>query len=211
MAEDVTRVAAGAALTGGLGRLAQASTRVPLENVRSGEASAAATLSRIESRFVGASREVGFIVDSDSGALLAVRRSGIGNGTQLSLDPVKDYPLMRGNIFTHNHPLGGNLSPGDVSTALGSGASEFRAVTSNRTLSISFGNAPERLIGEPAASVVFMNGEKAAIGASYRAGIADGSLLPPLDPRIKNIWMSDYFMQQLTARNPWINYSVSPR
>ncbi|WP_426305032.1 hypothetical protein ACN9MJ_20435 [Acidovorax facilis] len=78
-------------------------------------------------------------------------------------------------------------------------------------MSISFGNAPKGLIGEPAASVVFMNGEKAAIGASYRAGIADGSLLPPLDPAMKNIWMSDYFMQQLTARNPWINYSVMPR
>ena len=150
-------------------------------------------------------------MDSESGAILGTRRSGLGNGTQISLDPVKDYPLMQGNVFTHNHPLGGNLSPGDVSTALGSGAAEFRAVTSNRTMSISFGNAPEGLIGEPAASVVFMNGEKAAIGASYRAGIADGSLLPPLDPATKNIWMSDYFMQQLSARNPWLNYSVTPR
>lgn len=66
-------------------------------------------------------------------------------------------------------------------------------------------------MGEPAASVIFMNQEKAAIGASYRAGIADGSLLPPLDPAAKNIWMSDYVMQQLAARNPWINYSVTRR
>ncbi len=144
----------------------------------SGADDAAATLSRIESRFANASREVGFIVDSESGAILAARWSGLGNGTQISLDPVTNYSLMEGNVFTHNHPLGGNLSPGDVSTALGSGATEFRAVTSNPTMSISFGDAPEGLIREFAAFVVFMNGEKAAIGASHRAGVDDGSLVP---------------------------------
>ncbi|WP_217591392.1 hypothetical protein, partial [Burkholderia sp. GbtcB21] len=172
---------------------------------------AVATLSRVESRFAGASREVGFIIDSRSGDILAVRRAGLGNGTQISLDAVTDFPLMSGNVFTHNHPLGGNLSPGDVSTAIGSGALEFRAVTSTRTTSITFANPPEGLIGAPGPAVLFMNGEKSAIAASYRAGLADGSLIPPTDLATKNVWLSDYFVQQLSARNPWIQYTVTPR
>jgi hypothetical protein len=54
-----------------------------------------------------------------------------------------------------------------------------------------------------------MDGEKAGIGASYRAGISNGSLLAPTDFAAKKIWMSDYFMEQLTVRNPWINYTVT--
>jgi hypothetical protein len=182
-----------------------------IANAESVATNSAATLSRIEGRFADASREVGFIVDSESGVILGVRRSGIEKGTQISLDPIKDYPLMKGNVFTHNHPLGGNLSPGDVSTALGSGTSQFRAVTSTRVMSISFSNAPKGLIGEPAASVIFMNGEKSAIGATYRAGISNGSLVPPLNPAEKSVWMSDYFIQQLANRNSWIKYSITPR
>jgi len=183
----------------------------PLDATNSGTGSVAATLSRVEDRFAGASREVGFIVDSQTGDILAVRRAGLGNGTQISLDANIDFPLMKGNVFTHNHPLGGNLSPGDVSTAIGSGTMEFRAVTPTRTTSIMFNNAPDGLIGEPGAAVVFMNGEKSAIASSYRASLADGSLMPPTDLATKNVWMSDYFMQQLSARNPWIQYTVTPR
>lgn len=170
---------------------------------------AAATLSRVESRFASASREVGFIIDSKSGDILAVRRAGLGNGTQISLNSATDFPLMSGNVFTHNHPLGGNLSPGDVSTAIGAGVREFRAVTPTRTTSIAFANPPDGLIGAPGPAVLFMDGEKSAIAATYRAGLADGSLIPPTDLATRNVWLSDYFIQQLSARNPWIQYTVT--
>ncbi|MBB5020685.1 hypothetical protein HNQ59_004010 [Chitinivorax tropicus] len=105
--------------------------------------------------------------------------------------------------------MGGNLSVGDVATALGSGVAEFRAVTPTRTASIKFDNPPAHVFGDPVNSVLFIDEEKAAIGASYRAGIADGSLLPPTDMATKKIWMSDYFMEQLASRNSWINYSLT--
>ncbi|OHX11189.1 hypothetical protein BI347_15905 [Chromobacterium sphagni] len=170
---------------------------------------AAATLANIEGRFAGSSREVGFIVDSQSGQILGVRRAGLANGAEIRLNAARDYPLMEGNKFTHNHPLGGNLSPGDVATALGSGVTEFRAVSPARTASIMFDNPPPHVFGDPVNSVLFIDREKAAIGASYRAGIADGSLLPPVDLAAKKIWMSDYFMEQLSSRNSWINYSLT--
>ncbi|WP_145964122.1 hypothetical protein [Chromobacterium phragmitis] len=163
----------------------------------------------IEGRFAGSSREVGFIVDSQSGQIPGVMCAGLVNGAEIRLSAARDYRLLEGNKFTHNHPLGGNLSPSDVATALGSGVTEFRAVSPARTASIIFDNPPPHVFGDPVNSVLFIDGEKAAIGASYMAGIADGSLLPPVDLAAKKIWMSDYFMEQLSSRNSWINYSLT--
>ena len=173
--------------------------------------STAITLARIEDRFASASREVGFIVDRESGKILGVKRANLASGAEIRLSSVIDYPVMKGNVFTHNHPLGGNISPGDVSTALGAGVAEFRAVTSTRILAISFNSPPAGVLGDPVKSVLFVDAEKAAIGAAYRAGVSDGSLVPPADLMGKKIWMSDYFIERLADRNPWIYYAVIQR
>jgi hypothetical protein len=169
------------------------------------------TLANIEGRFANASREVGFIVDARNGQILGVTRSGLDNTTQVRLNPQTDFPLMSGNIFTHNHPLGGALSAADVAVALGSGAAEFRAITPTRTMSLTFDNPPTNLLGKPEAAVAFMTSEESAIIASYRARVNEGTLMPPSDFAARMVYQSDYLMQQLVERNPWIHYTVTPR
>ncbi|MBB5020686.1 hypothetical protein HNQ59_004011, partial [Chitinivorax tropicus] len=46
---------------------------------------ATTTLASIEGRFAGFSREVGFIVDSQSGQILSVRRAGLAKGAEIRL------------------------------------------------------------------------------------------------------------------------------
>ncbi len=172
---------------------------------------AAQTLANIEGRFANASREVGFVVDARSGQILGVTRSGIDNRAQMRLNSQTDFPLMQGNIFTHNHPLGGALSTVDVATALGSGAAEFRAVTTTRTMSLTFENPPANLFGKPEAAAAFMMNEEAAIIAAYRTRVAEGSLIPPTDFAARLVFQSEYLMEQLVERNPWIQYAIKPR
>lgn len=171
----------------------------------------AQTLANIEGRIAGFSREVGFVVDSRSGQILGVTRSGLDNSAQMRLNPQTDFQLMSGNIFTHNHPLGGTFSRQDVATALGAGVAEFRAVTSTRTMSLTFNNPPANLFGKPEAAAVFMMDEQTAIIASYRARVAEGSLIPPADLAARLVYQSEYLMQQLAERNQWILYAVKPR
>jgi hypothetical protein len=172
---------------------------------------AAQTIANIENRFANATREVGFVVDRQSGQILGVTRSGLDNGTQMRLNPQTDFAMMRGNVFTHNHPAGGTFSPADVAAALGSGAAEFRAVTSNRTMSLAFDNPPANLFGNPESAILFVDREMNVIRESYRTGVANGTLLPPADRAARSIWLSDYILQQLTERNPWIRYTENPR
>jgi hypothetical protein len=172
---------------------------------------AAQTLANIEGRIAGYSREVGFIIDSRNGQILGVTRSGLDNSTQMRLNTQTDFPLMSGNIFTHNHPLGGTFSVADVRTALGAGVAEFRAVTSTRAMSLTFDNPPANLFGKPEAAVVFMQNEQASIIASYQARVAEGSLVPPADLAARLIYQSEYLMEQLVERNSWIHYAVKPR
>jgi hypothetical protein len=171
----------------------------------------AQTLANIENRFANSPREVGFVVDARTGQILGVTRSGLDNGAQMRLNPDTDFRLMAGNVFTHNHPRGGTFSAEDVRTALSAAVTEFRAVSSTRTMSITFENPPANLVGNPASAYDFINGEMAAIGASYRAGIANGSLVPPADLAAREIWRSNYFMERLVERNPWIHYTNLPR
>jgi hypothetical protein len=119
---------------------------------------------------------------------------------------------MRGNTFTHNHPLGSSFSPDDVMTALAYQPSEFRAVTSTRSLSLSFDKPPADLlgIGNSKNIEVFMAGEQKAIGASFRQAVSEGTLVPPTERAARNVFMSDYFMQQLASRNSWVRYLATP-
>lgn len=43
--------------------------------------------------------------------------------------------------------------------------------------------------------------EKSAIAASDRVGLADESLVPLTSLATRNVWLSDYFIRQLSARN----------
>jgi hypothetical protein len=171
----------------------------------------ARTLANIEGRFATASREIGFVVDARNGQILGVTRSGLDSTTQIRLNPQTDFPLMSGNIFTHNHPLGGTFSVDDVAVALGSATAEFRAVTPTRIMSLTFDNPPANLLGKPESAVVFMMDEQAAIIASYQARVAEGSLIPPTDLASRLIYQSEYLMEQLVERNPWIRYTIEPR
>ena len=99
----------------------------------------------------------------------------------------------------------------DVAAAIGSGAVEFRAVTPTRTMSLTFDNPPANLFGKPEAALLFIMDEQTAIIASYRAQVAEGSLIPPADSATRLIYQSEYLMERLVERNPWIHYTIQSR
>jgi hypothetical protein len=150
--------------------------------------------------------ELSVIISRETGAEV-MRQLVPGTGGTLSPEMIRN---LEGNTFTHFHPLGGNFSPADVRTGLGQGAAEIRAVMEGRSISMNFESAPEGLRGNPAAAYDFIKNEQAAIGQSYRVGIANGTLSPPSDPVAKSVWQSDYFAKQLVQRNNWIRYTATP-
>ncbi|HSV71240.1 MAG TPA: hypothetical protein VLI72_14120, partial [Methylibium sp.] len=165
-------------------------------------------LGQAERLSLGYSSEVATVLSRD-GQVLA-RQILSESGGSLSAEVLG---AMRGNTFTHNHPRGGSFSPDDVMTALAYQPSEFRAVTSTRSLSLSFDKPPADLLGiENAANIeLFMASEQKAIGASFRQAVANGRLLPPTEQAMRDVFKSNYFMQQLSSRNSWIRYEVAPR
>jgi hypothetical protein len=171
----------------------------------------ATTLANVENRIAAQSREIGVIIDRQTGQILGVSRAGLEDGARMNVSPAQ-LPQMSGNIYTHNHPLGGTFSDSDIALALGYRAAEVRAVTPTQTYSVTFNNPPAFLLGQPERSIVFMREERVAIQASFRAGVADGTLNPPLhDAAQMGLWYSHYFMEQLVERNPWIQYTIISR
>lgn len=79
------------------------------------------TLRQVESEIQGLDHEVGAIVDK-GGRLVAKVQGGAH-----SVSPPKE--LLKGNIFTHNHPSGGTFSPNDVRNFVIDGLYEVRAIT----------------------------------------------------------------------------------
>jgi hypothetical protein len=190
----------------GTGGAARAGTYVAAK-----ETELAARLARIESRFAGKSREVGFILDAESGDILAVRRAGLDSAAQMRLSTKTDFPLLNGNILTHNHPLGGTFSIEDIATALGAGAKEIRAVTNSRTMSLKFDSHIPGITADPVGATLFVEAEKAAIGSSYRSALANGTVIPPADLAARRLWAGEYMMQEMVKRNPWMRYTSVPR
>ncbi len=84
-------------------------------------------------------------------------------------------------------------------------------MTPTRTMSLTFDIPPANLVGKPEAATAFMMDEMAAIRSSYQAGVNNGTLVPPTDLTARAVWVSDYIMQQLVERNPWIQYAAKPR
>jgi YD repeat-containing protein len=164
-----------------------------------------------EATRVGVEREM-FQTPNDELSVVISRNTGAevlrelvpGTGGRLSPEVLEN---MHGNTFTHFHPLGGNFSPSDILTGLSQGAAEIRAVMDGRTVSINLEAAPSGLIGNPSAAYDFINGEKNAISQSFRSGTENGTLSPPSDLIARNIWLSDYFVQQFVRRNHWIKYA----
>lgn len=61
--------------------------------------------------------------------------------------------MLKGNIFTHNHPFGGSFSFNDFKVFLAHGLAEMRAVDSRFSYSMSFSSEPDKadkgfLLGE---------------------------------------------------------------
>lgn len=147
--------------------------------------------------------ELSVIISRKTGQV-AARELLVGSGGRLAPETLQ---AMRGNTFTHFHPDGGNFSVLDFVTSMTYEAAEMRAVMNSRTLSINFERAPVGLAGNPAAVYEFMRSEQSAIGQSYRAGVANGTITPPSDAASKGIWKSNYFVNQIVQRNNWMRYT----
>ncbi|MDL2253325.1 phage head morphogenesis protein [Ruminococcaceae bacterium OttesenSCG-928-I18] len=84
------------------------------------------TLRKVEGEIRGLDHEVGAVIGRD-GRLLNKTQ-----GEAHSVNPPKD--LLKGNIFTHNHPSGGTFSTDDIRNFVSDGLYEVRAVTPQGTV-----------------------------------------------------------------------------
>lgn len=96
-----------------------------------GTGNAAVILSRIKSRFANASREVGFIVNSESGQIVAAARQLYGQARASFRFSDEQWALADSNWIKHNHPRGLTLGVEDLAGAVSSGARGIRAPTSS--------------------------------------------------------------------------------
>ena len=89
------------------------------------------TLAKEEAAIKGNNFETGIVVDANGKVL--VRNTGDGSEVKFSK---ADTAAMKDNTLTHNHPEGSTFSPADVELATKYGLSEIRAVSSNKTFSL---------------------------------------------------------------------------
>lgn len=88
-------------------------------------AAIATTLSKVESGKTTLNHEVGTIVDLDGKVINTTE------GEEHSVIPPRE--LMKGNIFTHNHPGGGNFTKNDIQSFVADDLHELRASTPQGT------------------------------------------------------------------------------
>ncbi len=162
-------------------------------------------LSITEKAILRFNEEVHLVIDPVTGNRLARNSTG-STGGHLSDDFMS---LMGGNIYLHNHPMGGNFSPDDVAVALGAGSKELRVVTSSRILSIVFENPPAEIFNNAVGAIMFFNAEKSEIGKIFRSQRDNKALNIPTIEAEKRIWLSNYFISELVKRNPWMTYRES--
>lgn len=84
-----------------------------------------------ESSLVNEAKEIGIIYDRSGKQLWR----GVGQHNQIKIPPEVKY-LLRGNVFSHNHPSNGPLSPGDIINLWSNNMAEIRAVTKHGVFSI---------------------------------------------------------------------------
>jgi hypothetical protein len=145
-----------------------------------GANTASSTLGRIESRFGGASREVGFVVDAETGQILTMARQPYGQTSSSFRFTPEQWSAAEGNWITHNHPSGLTLGIEDVAGAVSSGARGIRASTSTGTFELSFDKSfASAYRGDPGAAFGFLQSETNAIGKGIMADVRGGALAVP--------------------------------
>ena len=83
------------------------------------------TLNTIECKMRGMPLEICFVVDTNGNII----HKALGDAHSISISD-NDVKVMKGNIFTHNHPNNSTLSPFDIVFAARNGLQEIRAVAS---------------------------------------------------------------------------------
>lgn len=84
-----------------------------------------------ESSLINEDKEIGIIYDCSGKQLWR----GVGQHNQIKIPQEVNY-LLRGNVFSHNHPSNGPLSPGDIINLWSNDMAEIRAVTEHGVFSI---------------------------------------------------------------------------
>ncbi|KAK47825.1 hypothetical protein BG58_41110 [Caballeronia jiangsuensis] len=142
--------------------------------------SALETMSRIESRFGGATREVGFIVDSEFGNILTVARQPYGQLDSSFRFDSAQWDMAAGNWITHNHPSGLTLGLEDMAGAVSSGARGIRASTAGGTYELAFdGTFASAYRGDYAGAYGYLHAQTGEIGRGIMTDIRSGSLTVP--------------------------------
>jgi hypothetical protein len=101
------------------------------------------TILEIEKNKIGSKKEIGTIISHEGTVLKEI------NGESHSVDVQnEDKNLFKNNIFTHNHPMGGNFSTEDINSFLEYDLYELRASTDSGVVySIRKGNDKVDSIG----------------------------------------------------------------
>ncbi|WP_061180535.1 hypothetical protein [Caballeronia pedi] len=148
-----------------------------VENSSTFQNSAIETMNRIESRFGEATREVGFIVDSESGKILTVARQPYGQLNSSFRFDSAQWDMATGNWITHNHPSGLTLGLEDMAGAVSSGAKGIRASTASGTYELAFdGSFASAYRGDYAGAYGYLHAQTGEIGRGIMTDIRSGSL-----------------------------------
>ena len=189
------------------------STPVRLGNVEVGAGSAASTLSRIEGRFANASREVGFVVDSESGTILTMARQPYGQARASFRFSDKQWAMAEGNWITHNHPSGNTLGVEDLAGAVAIGARGIRASTKSGVYELTFdGSFASAYRGEKLGAAGFLGAETNKIGAGIMADVRSGTLVVPagLTGSARNGFLANEMWIRYANHTPGLQYTFTP-
>lgn len=184
-----------------------------LGNVEVGVSSAAATLSRIEGRFAGASREVGFIVDGETGAILTTARQPYGQTSASFRFSDEQWAMAEGNWITHNHPSGLTLGVEDLAGAVSSGARGIRASTTSGVYELAFDDSfAAAYRGSPGGAFGFLGAETNAVGTGIMADVRSGALTVPADltGAARRGFLANEMWTRYANQTPGLTYTFTP-
>ncbi|CAN7588763.1 hypothetical protein [Rhizobacter sp. LjRoot28] len=181
--------------------------------VEVGAGNAASMLSRIEGRFANASREVGFVVDSESGAILAMARQPYGQARASFRFSDEQWATAEGNWITHNHPSGNTFGIEDLAGAVASGARGIRASTNSGVYELAFdGSFASAYRGEKLGAVGFLGAETNKIGTGIIADVRAGTLIVPsgLTGSARNGFLANEMWTRYANQTPGLQYTFNP-
>ncbi|AJQ94190.1 hypothetical Protein YC6258_02152 [Gynuella sunshinyii YC6258] len=166
------------------------------------------TLEMLESKIAGRPREIGYIVDSKSGEVLATTRAPISNPRKLRFDE-EQLRSLEGNIMTHNHPSGATFSIQDISTGLGSGAEEIRAVTEEGIHVIKFADNAPKYAGNQMGAIGYMSKQQEIAISELKSEFQSGVRQLPVgaSKAEMEVFNAKIILDKVLQNNEWIQYS----